>query len=529
MGGVVEHKDAMTMGEIVRRSSVRYGNRTALIFQDQRYSFRDYNAKTNVLANLLTKLGIKKGDHVAALGKNSVTYLALCHATAKVGVVFGTINWRLSASEIAFIVNDADNKVLFVEQQYVELVKQLKDDLRNVRIIVYGEDDDYDAGGFDRLADLSLDVSDAEPDIEVNGDDPAIIMYTSGTTGLPKGAMLTHRNVVTDMLFCLTYWPPAQDDCYLLSMPMNHVSGLHTGTTTFLMRGLPIVIMEQWDNEEACRLIEKYRITVVYALVTPIIQLLNSPLKSKYDIRSVSTLLTAAARYSPEIIMDVMGLFELEKIFFAYGLTEAGPVVTTTEYNSDLLLKPNTIGKPNWYNDVKLLNDNGEKVKTGEVGEIVVKGPNVFSGYYKLPEANKKTLVDGWLYTGDLAYQDSDGFLFFVDRKKDMIKSGGENVYSIEVELALSSMNAELDEVAVIGIPDEKWGEMVTAFVTLKKNTSVTEKDLVERTAKTLARYKLPKKIIFKSELPKNVSGKVLKRELRDEMMQMIKQKGKME
>lgn len=521
MGGVIERKDAMTMGEIVRRSSVRYGNRTAIIYRDRRYLFREYNAMTNVLANTLTKLGIKKGDHVAALGKNSVTYLALCHATAKIGVVFGTINWRLAASEIAFIVNDADNKVLFVEQQYVELIEQIRDDLKNVQIVVYGEDGDHGVSGFDRLADLSLDVSDEEPNVEVNGDDPAIIMYTSGTTGLPKGAMLTHRNVVTDTLFCLTYWPPAQDDCYLLSMPMNHVSGLHTGTTTFLMRGLPMVIMDQWDNEEACRLIEKYRITVVYALVTPLLQLLNSPLKTKYDIRSVAMLLTAAARYSPEIIMDLMGLFELERILFAYGLTEAGPVVTTTEYNSDLLLKPNTIGKPNWYNDVQLLDDNGNQVKTGDVGEIVVKGPNVFFGYYNRPDANEKTLVDGWLHTGDLAYEDADGFLFFVDRKKDMIKSGGENVYSIEVELALKSTNAELDEVAVVGVPDEKWGEMVTAFVTLKKNASVTQEEIIGSTEKVLARYKLPKKIIFKSDLPKNVSGKVLKRELRDEMTKM--------
>lgn len=519
MACVTECKDAITMGEIVRRSSLRYGSRTALIFQDRRYSFSEYNAETNVLANLLVKLGIKKGDHVAALGKNSVTYLALCHATAKVGVVFGTINWRLSAAEIAFIVNDADNKVLFVEQQYVELVSHIQQELKNVRIVVYGGQEGCDASGFERLQDLRSGVSTAEPEAEVNGDDPAIIMYTSGTTGLPKGAMLTHRNVVMDMLFCLTYWPPAQDDCYLLSMPMNHVSGLHTGTTTFLMRGLPIVIMDQWDNEEACRLIERYRITVVYALVTPLLQLLKSPLKKKYDIRSVTTLLTAAARYTPEIIMEVMGLFELEKIFFAYGLTEAGPVVTTTEYSSDLLLKPNTIGKPNWYNDVRLLDDQGVRVKTGEVGEIVVKGPNVFSGYYKRPEANEKTLVDGWLYTGDLAYEDSEGYLFFVDRKKDMIKSGGENVYSVEVELALKAMNPELDEVAVVGVPDAKWGEAVTAFVTLKKKANITPEEIIDRTGKTLARYKLPKRIVFKSDLPKNVSGKVLKRELREEVV----------
>jgi len=510
------------MGEIVRRSATRYGRRTAIIFNDRRYTFDEYNKLVNVYANVLTRLGLKKGDHIAALGKNSVTYLGLCHAAAKLGVVFGTINWRLTASEIAFIVKDADNRLLFVEKDFVSTLEEVSEELDGVKMIVYGDVAERSTGDIDSLEELSQGVGADEPSIDVNSDDPAIIMYTSGTTGLPKGALLRHRNVVADSLFCLTYWPPAQDDCYLLSMPMNHVSGLHTGTTTFLMRGLPMVIMPQWDNEEACRLIEKYRITVVYALVTPLLQLLNSPIRTKYDIRSVKTLLTAAARYSPEIVMDVMGLFELERIFFAYGLTEAGPVVTTTEYNSDLLLKPNTIGKPNWYNDVRLVDGNGDDVLIGEVGEIVVKGPNVFMGYYKRPEANEETLVNGWLHTGDLAYADSDGFLFFVDRKKDMIKSGGENVYSVEVELALKTSSPQVDEVAVLGVPDDKWGEMVTAFVTLKQGEMTDEGEIIMRARSKLSGYKLPKKIVICNELSKNVSGKVLKRTLRENFVRRL-------
>ncbi len=509
------------MGEIVRRSAIRYGTRTALIFEDKRYTFCEYNSLVNKYANLLIKIGIKKGEHVAALGKNSVQYLAMCHGAGKAGIVFGTINWRLSASEIAYIVNDADNKILFVEREFTYLVEQIKDELREIKIIIYDsveiENIQLSDSQFINGSELLKEASADEPWVEVNSNDPAIIMYTSGTTGLPKGALLSHGNVVADILFCLTYWPPAQDDCYLLSMPMNHVSGLHTGTTTFLMRGLPIVVMKQWDNEEACRLIQKYRVTVVYALVAPLLQLLASPLKNQYDLRSVSTLLTAAARYSPEIIMNVMGLFELEKVYFAYGLTEAGPVVTTTEFNSDLLLKPNTIGKPNWYNDVRLVDEYGSDIGVGQVGEIIVKGPNVFMGYYKREEANKSTLVNGWLHTGDLAYFDKEGFLFFVDRKKDMIKSGGENVYSVEVELALKQANQELDEVAVVGLPDNKWGEKVTAYVTLKTGASVVEAEIIEKTRAYLAGYKLPKQIIIKTELPKNVSGKVLKRVLKDE------------
>lgn len=507
-------KDALTMGSIVRRSAGLYPNRIAMIFEDERCTFREYNARVNRSAQLLRKLGLRKGDHFAILGRNSIRYLELCHASAKAGTVFGPLNWRLAPGELAFIVGDADNRVLFVEASLQELAAGFRAEIPGVRVVVYGgELSMKDAEHYDALA---VDCEDVEPDIDVNSDDEAVIMYTSGTTGLPKGAVLTHGNIVWDSLFALTYAPPGKGDCFLLSMPMSHVSGLHTQTTTFLARGYPMVIMSQWEPESACRLIEKHRVTIAYILVTPLLQLLDSGAAKRYDLSSLRQVLTAAAKYTPEMVSRAMSELGIEKILFMYGLTEAAPIVTTTELSPQMIAKPNTLGAPVWYCDARIVDDNGVELPRGQIGEIVVRGPNVFKGYYKRAEANASTLKNGWLHTGDVGCMDDDGFMFFVDRKKDMIKSGGENVYSLEVELALQRALPELAEIAVVGVPDEKWGEMVTAFVVCRQGQSITEAEVMERARTVLGGFKVPKRIVFEKELPKNVSGKVLKRSLRD-------------
>ncbi|MCB2191198.1 MAG: long-chain-fatty-acid--CoA ligase [Deltaproteobacteria bacterium] len=510
--------DSMTMGAIARRSAQQYPNRTAMIFGEERITYLEYNKRCNRAAHTLENLGVKKGDHVAILGKNSIQYLELCHGAAKVGVVFGTINWRLTPQEISFIVQDADNLVLFVEAGFQELVGKFQDELSNVKLVVYGGETTLE--GALQYESLTAQASDEEPDVEVNGEDEAVIMYTSGTTGLPKGAVLTHKNIIWDSIACLTYIPPRQNDCFLLSMPMNHVSGLHTQTTTFISRGLPIVIMDQWEPEAACKLIEKHRVTIAYILVAPLLQLFDSPTIDQYDLTSLRTLMTAAAKYTPEVVTRVLYELGVDSIHFFYGLTEAAPLVTVTEFSAEMLVKPNTLGFPIWYNDVLIVDENDNPLPRGEVGEIIVRGPNVFKGYYKRPEANADVLKNGWLHTGDLAYMDEDNFLFFVDRKKDMIKTGGENVYSIEVELGIMNTSSEVKEVAVVGMPDDKWGEAVTAFAVLEPEQTLTGEELVKRARTVLGGYKLPKKVFFVDELPKNVSGKVLKRQLRDEHLE---------
>jgi len=506
--------DGLTMGAVVRRSAQLYPNRTALIFEDERCTYREYNERVNRAAHGLAGTGVRKGDHVAILGRNSITYLEACHAAAKLGLVFGPLNWRLSARELSFIITDADNRVLLVEADFQELVSQFREDIGDVTIVVYGGEITLeDALDYDEL---TRTASSEEVDVEVGGDDEAIIMYTSGTTGLPKGAVLTHSNVCWDAVSYLTYTPPASGDCYLLSMPMSHVSGLHNQTTAYLVRGLPLVIMRQWEPEEACRLIERHRVTVAYILVTPLNQLLDSEAVRRYDLSSLNRVMSAAAKYTKDLPIRTMSMLGVEHVTFVYGLSEASPIVSMTELSGQMIDKENTLGAPVWYNQVRIVDEDGGVLSSGEVGEIVVRGPNVFKGYYKRPEANAETLRNGWLHTGDLGYLDEDHLLFFVDRKKDMIKSGGENVYSVEVEMALLQAAPEIAEAAVVGLPDEKWGEAVTAFVTLKPGTELTAEELIARSRTYLGGYKVPKIVHVIPELPKNVSGKVLKRELKE-------------
>ncbi len=507
--------DGLTMGNVVRRSAEKYPERVAMIFRDERVTYREYNTRVNRCAHVLQGLGLNKGDHFAVLGRNSIQYLEMCHASAKVGTVFGPLNWRLAPQELAFIVDDADNRVLMIEAGLQDLASKFVNELKGVKLVVFGGKTTLP--GALTYESLVASASSEEPQGEVEGSDEALIMYTSGTTGLPKGAVLTHSNICWDSIFALTYVPPQQNDCFLLSMPMSHVSGLHTQTTTFIARGLPMVIMDQWEPEEACRLIERYRITLAYILVTPLLQLLASESRGKYDLTSLRRLMTAAAKYTPEVTIQALQELGVESVYFMYGLTEAAPIVTTTEYTVQMIAKPNTLGQPVWYNDVRVVDDKDRPTPSGEIGEIIVRGPNVFKGYYKRPEANAQTLKDGWLHTGDLGYFDENNFLFFVDRKKDMIKSGGENVYSLEVELALQKAVPEFREVVVVGVPDPKWGEAVTAFGVLQQGAAVTEAEVISRCRQLLGGYKLPKRVVFRTELPKNVSGKVLKRKLRDE------------
>jgi fatty-acyl-CoA synthase len=505
--------DHLTMGQIVRRAAAQYPNRRAIIYQDRVYTYAEYNRRVNRAANALTGLGVGFGEHVAILGRNSVEYLELCHGSAKIGAVFGTINWRLAPREISFIVIDGDSKVLLIEAGFQDMIASVLDDLAGITLVVF--DGPVTLPGALAYDELTAAASDAEPAAEVNSDDEALIMYTSGTTGLPKGALLTHGNIVWDAISYLTYAPPMPSDCLLVGMPMNHVSGLHIQTTSFLIRGLPLVVMRQWDPAEACRLIQQHRVTVATILVTPLQQLLDLPGLRDWDLTSLRLVISAAAKYTRELPIKTMAALSLDHFLFAYGLTEAAPLVTITEFSGEALSRENTLGFPIWYNDVRVVDEQDRDVAEGEIGELIVCGPNVFKGYYKRPETNAQVLRGGWLHTGDLAYY-RDNHLYFIDRKKDMIKSGGENVYSLEVEMGLLAANPGLAEVSVIGVPDQRWGEAVNAVVVLRPGEELTGEQVIANARQHIGGFKLPKRVYFAGELPKNVSGKVLKTRLRE-------------
>lgn len=506
--------DNLTMGSVVRRAAAQYPQRTAIIYEDRRYTYAEYNHRVNRAANMLTDLGVTHGDHVAILGRNSIEYLELCHASAKIGAVFGTVNWRLAPQEIAYIVSDGDAVVLVIEASLQHLVAPILDQIAGVKVVVF--DGEVTLPGASSYRELTAVAADTEPVAEVGSQDEALMMYTSGTTGLPKGAVLTHGNVCWDAVSYLTYMAPGPSDVLLVGMPMNHVSGLHIQTSAFLIRGLPLVIMRQWEPQEACELIQRYRITAATILVTPLQQLLDFPNLSDYDLTSLRLVFTAAAKYTRELPIRTMSQLSVDRVLFGYGLTEAAPLVSVTELSGEMLALENTLGFPVWYTDVRIVDEHDQQVPEGEIGEIVIRGPNVFKGYYKRAEVNSEVLRGGWLHTGDLGYL-RDNFLFFVDRSKDMIKSGGLNVYSLEVEMGLLAANPELAGVSVVGVPDEKWGEAVVAFAVRRPGAKgPSAEELVANARQHLAGFKLPKQVYFVDELPTNVSGKVRKTVLRE-------------
>ncbi|WP_228001346.1 AMP-binding protein [Nocardia australiensis] len=506
--------DNLTMGNVIRRAATQYPRRTAIIYEDRRYTYAEYNRRVNRAANMLTSLGVEHGGHVAILGRNSVEFLEMCHASAKIGAVFGTVNWRLAPQEIAFIVSDGDASVLVIEAGFQDLVAPIVDQLGDTKLVVF--DGEITLPGALSYLELTADAADTEPVAEVGSQDEALIMYTSGTTGLPKGAVLTHGNVCWDAISYLTYFAPSHTDALLVGMPMNHVSGLHMQTSAFLIRGLPLVIMRQWDPQGACELIQRHRITMATILVTPLQQLLDFPSLGDYDLTSLRLVFTAAAKYTRELPIRAMHLLSIDRLLFGYGLTEAAPLASITEFSGEMLQMENTLGFPLWYNDVRIVDEFDQQVPDGEIGEIVIRGPNVFKGYYKRPEVNAEVLRGGWLHTGDLGWL-RDNYLYFADRSKDMIKSGGLNVYSLEVEMGLLAANPELAGVSVVGVPNERWGEAVVAFAVRRPEASgPTAEELVANARQHIAGFKLPKQVYFVEELPTNVSGKIRKNVLRE-------------
>ncbi len=513
---VNEPFDGMTLGSILRRVARRYANREAIIFEGQRSTFAQFNSRVNRLAHALLGVGIGRSDKVAILSSNCNEYLELYFACAKIGAILVALNYRLAQPEIKVMMDQSDTRMLFVEGSLQHFIAPLLDQLNITKspiIVIDGEPSVPGGTDYERF---TGDCTDQEPQgQQVVGQDPVLLLYTSGTTGLPKGALLTHANVVWDSLSYLRNLPPQAGDKLLQGMPFIHCSGLHILTMMNLFRGLPTVIMRTWNPQEACRLIQAERCTYAFCLGPMLQSLLLMPDIDRYDLSSLHLVLTAGAKYTRELIHETMYKLGVDHVLCGYGLTECTPTVTITENTAETIAKENCLGWPVWYLDVRIVDADGSDVPVGSVGELIVHGPNVFAGYYKMEQATSEALRDGWLYTGDLVRMDDDGCIFFVDRRKDMIKSAGENVYATEVEVALLKANPELLDVAVLGVPHAKWGEMVIACVVARSATDLSEEQVRERTRALIAGYKVPKSVIFLEALPRSSSGKIQKHILR--------------
>ncbi|NWF96011.1 MAG: long-chain fatty acid--CoA ligase [Candidatus Thorarchaeota archaeon] len=476
----------------------------------QRYTYAEMDTRANQYARALLSAGIQEGDRVATYSKNRVELLDLFFACGKTGAIFVPFNIRLAKREIDYLVAKTDPKLFLYDTTIESMFSQVWNpaDVRRVMPMVPSQDHRGES-----LAELAHDQPGTPLErTELDMDDAAMIVFTGGTTGLPKGAVLSHRLVFWNSVNTIVSWGLRPDDVQPLLFPLFHTGGWNVLLLPFFHLGAKTVLMGDFDPAATLRTIESEKCTVVIGVPTMFQMMSQLPQFGTTDFSSVRVFISGGAP-CPVAVMEPY--WARGKPFkMGYGLTEVGP---NNFYlpESEIRRKPSSVGFPVFHCDVKIVDDDGRPVSDRTVGELLLRGPHIFSGYWDEPQETAKTIEpDGWVHTGDLATRDEEGFYFIVGRKKDMFISGGENVFPTEIEEVLYQHPAVL-EAAVVGIPDEKWGEVGKAVVVRKPGKTVTDEELRAFLEGRLARYKIPKVYEFRDSLPKSAAGKILKRELR--------------
>jgi len=499
-------------------------DRAAIIFEGKRFTFGQLNERVNRLANGLSNLGIKKGDRVAFLQVNCNQCVETYFAVAKLGALYVPLNFRGKGEELTYMLNNAGVTVLFAGQRYIDLVNSMKPGLQSVREFISIEDKQDSMSFYEDIINSS---SPEECYTGIEDDDITILMYTAGTTGFPKGVMLSHNSFAIYVLENVSPPDPEIQERNILTVPLYHVAGIQAMMAA-VYGGRTLIMERQFDPGEWMELAEKEKANRAMMVPTMLKQLIDHPDFSKHDLSSLKVITYGAAPMPLEVIKKAMDVFPGVSFINAFGQTETASTITTlgpqdhvisgTEEEKEKKLKRLTsIGKPMPDVEMKIVDEDGTMLSAGEVGEIVARGPRVMSGYWKDEEKTEKTLdKEGWVHTGDMGYVDEDGYFYLAGRATDMIIRAGENISPEEVENAIRTLT-KIDDVAVIGVPDEEWGELPIAVVVLKAGETATAEEIMEYCRGQLASYKRPRSIVFVDELPRNPMGKVLKRVLREQ------------
>jgi acyl-CoA synthetase (AMP-forming)/AMP-acid ligase II len=496
--------------ELSRYHAAVRPERVAMTFEGRETTFGQLDRRASRVANGLLATCPTAQARVALLDKNSDQFFELWFGAAKARDVLVPVNWRLAPAEIAYILNDAEAELLFVGEEYVTTVERLLPELRTVKqvIALAGRCSAWEgyAAWRDRQAS-------ADPRLETPGDDVALQLYTSGTTGHPKGVQITHDALMTS-LAARQWFPCTAEDVKLLSMPQYHAIGSVLGLGAYYVGGRT-VIARQANPAEVLRLIPAERVTHAILVPAVLLFLLQTPGCRDTDFSSLTYIVYAASPIPLDLLRDAMTTFKC-RFGQVYGLTETLIVTYLPPEDHDPAgsARMRSCGRPISNAQIKVVGDDGIDLPCGEVGEIVARTPQAMKGYWRLPEATAAVIRDGWLFTGDAGYFDEEGYLYIHDRVKDMVVSGGENIYPAEVENAIYGHPAIVD-VAVIGVPDARWGEAVKAIVVRKPGVDIAEAEIIAYARERIARYKAPKSVDFADALPRNPSGKILKRILR--------------
>jgi fatty-acyl-CoA synthase len=471
-------------------------------------TYAEWNAQANRTANLLRALGVQQGDRVAVYAVNSVDYMDVWMACGKLGAILQNVNWRLTVAELEVLLEDAAPVVVCYSGEFVEQIDALRSRLDSVRYyIAFGVQASPDDQAFSSRESYPA-VLDNPPDL--TPDDPWVICYTGGTTGLPNGAVLTHGNMTWNSVNTVVSWGLDQEDVTILNAPLFHAGGLNVFTLPLIHVGGKSIVCESFDPDQVFDLIENQGVTIFFGVPTMFVMLQQHPRWETADFSHLKIVISGGAPCP----LPVFETFWERGVDFktGYGLTEAGPN-TFWLPPADVRRKPGAVGFPLFHLDVRAIREDGSECAAEEPGELIIRGPHVTPGYWNNPEATAAAIVNGWLHTGDLAIRDSEGYYKIVGRLKDMIISGGENVYPAEVESVIHAHPA-VSEAALIGVPDEKWGEVGRAIVSLRPGCTLGEADLLTFMQERLARYKIPKSVVFVDELPKTGANKIDKRAL---------------
>lgn len=503
--------DAQGIGFWLTKRAFLSGDREALVDGPRRLTYRELNSRVNRLCNYFQLSGLRQGDRCAMLAYNCLEYVEIIFAAAKLGLILVPLNWRLSPAELAFNLADSKTDSLVFDPGFTETVNALQAQVVIKRLLVLGSTAIADAQAYEEML-AAQSEDETYPDKPVGLDTPHIIMYTAGTTGRPKGAVLSQGasfwnavNLNQEMYF-------TRDDRNLLSLPLFHIGGIGLFTLPMLYAGGTVVIQRVFDPAETFKLLAEERITLFFGVPAIFLFLIQDSGFHPQAFETVRLVMSGGAPLPVSLVKQYhdAGIILQQ----GFGMSEAAPSICTLSKELSLK-KAGSIGRAVFHLDVRVVDENMQDLPVDQVGELIIRGPNVMQGYWERPEATAAAFLGGWFHTGDLARMDEDGDVYIVDRKKDMYISGGENVYPAEVENALYE-HPDVSEAAVIGVSDPKWGEIGRAFVVPKPGKGIDEAALLNCLKERLARFKLPKAVVIVDKLPRNAAGKVMKNILKN-------------
>lgn len=486
-------------------------DKVGLIFAGREITFRDWSDRANRAAHGFASLGVKPGDRVGLLMMNSPEMLECFFGLARIGAIVVPFNWRLAPAEIAYIGNDAGITTFVYGHECSEAAEAVRDDLQaDIFVALSGQS----SNGDHVYEHLLAKQPDTTPPTECSADDPVVIMYTSGTTGKPKGAVLTHNNLFYNSCTVSLSVDWRMGDRVLVALPLFHIGAL-IYTFTNVHVGATTILKQTFDPTDFLQTIEANKATAFLSVPAMLNFIMQVPAYKDADISSVRVALAGTAPV-PVPLIQAWGKRGIA-IQQVYGLTEAAGGVAVLD-SENALEKAGSTGQPMFHTEVRIVDDDGHDVPSGEMGEVIISGPHIMPEYWNNPEATAQTLKNGWLFTGDLGKLDKEGFLYIVERKKDMIISGGENIYPAEIEDVLAALT-QIAEAAVIGVPDPEWGEAVCVVARLKEGETLTLEEVVTFCSGKLGKFKIPKKLVISEDpLPRTAAGKVLKRVLREKI-----------